>query len=128
MPVFKKKHYCIVCGAVSENIRCPLHKAEYDSRMKDKREKYFQALDDRRESSAKRGYGARWRKYRLTFLSRNPVCAICGMIATVVDHIIPHQGNYGLFWDYANHQALCKSCHDHKTVTADRRIKREKNV
>ena len=32
--------------------------------------------------------------------------------ATVVDHIIPHRGDMTLFWDSANWQPLCKSCHD----------------
>lgn len=36
--------------------------------------------------------------------------------ATVVDHIIPHEGNLELFWDENNIQSLCKSCHDRKTA------------
>ena len=39
--------------------------------------------------------------------------------ATVVDHIIPHRGDQKLFWDQNNWQALCKSCHDKKTLTED---------
>ena len=35
--------------------------------------------------------------------------------ATVVDHIIPHRGDKKLFWDERNWQALCESCHNHKT-------------
>ena len=35
--------------------------------------------------------------------------------ATVVDHIIPHRGDMKLFWDESNWQALCESCHNHKT-------------
>jgi 5-methylcytosine-specific restriction protein A len=34
----------------------------------------------------------------------------------VVDHIKPHKGDRGLFWELANHQALCKRCHDRKTA------------
>ena len=37
--------------------------------------------------------------------------------ATVVDHITPHQGNQNLFWDTNNWQALCKPCHDRKTLS-----------
>lgn len=34
-------------------------------------------------------------------------------MATVVDHKIPHKGDYGLFWDSENNwQSLCKRCHD----------------
>jgi predicted kinase len=37
----------------------------------------------------------------------------------VVDHIIPHKGDYELFWDEGNWQTLCKRCHDVKTATED---------
>ena len=37
-----------------------------------------------------------------------------------LDHIIPHRGDRRLFWDRNNWQALCKSCHDSKTMTEDR--------
>jgi 5-methylcytosine-specific restriction protein A len=40
--------------------------------------------------------------------------------ASVVDHIIPHRGDAELFWNESNWQSLCKSCHDHKTMTEDR--------
>ena len=33
-------------------------------------------------------------------------------MATIVDHKIPHRGNYELFWDSDNWQSLCKRCHD----------------
>lgn len=39
--------------------------------------------------------------------------------ATVVDHIKPHRGDQRLFWDEDNWQALCKECHDRKTLTED---------
>jgi 5-methylcytosine-specific restriction protein A len=32
--------------------------------------------------------------------------------ATVVDHITPHRSDPKLFWDPANHQAICKPHHD----------------
>lgn len=41
--------------------------------------------------------------------------------ATVVDHIVPHRGDYYLMWSDNNWQALCKSCHDRKTGTEDSR-------
>lgn len=70
-----------------------------------------------RKSSAERGYGSRWQKYRAVFLTRNPLCAMhhkLGQIvpATVVDHITPHRGDQTLFWDKTNHQPLCESCHN----------------
>lgn len=80
--------------------------------------------DARRGSAAERGYDARWRRYRVEYLRLHPLCAECernGQItaASVVDHIKPHKGNVVSFWDPANHQPLCKPCHDHKTATDD---------
>ena len=72
-------------------------------------------------TTAQRGYGGKWQRYRLKFLERNVLCAMChaqGKVteATVVDHIVDHRGNQALFWDRANHQALCKPCHSVKTA------------
>jgi len=78
-----------------------------------------------RASASVRGYDGRWKKARTRFLKAHPLCVECqkqGRLtkATVVDHIIPHRGDAKLFWDEANWQPLCKSCHDHKTMTKDR--------
>lgn len=75
--------------------------------------------DRYRQTSSQRGYDSRWRRYRGWFLAQHPVCARCGGIATVVDHIVPHKGDAALFWDSNNHQPLCKRCHDRKTVCED---------
>lgn len=80
--------------------------------------------DSKRGSAAQRGYDYRWKKYRLNFLRKNPLCFSClekGRIipSTRVDHIVPHKGNMKLFWDQKNHQALCESCHNRKTATSD---------
>ena len=73
--------------------------------------------DDRRGSSAERGYGAAWRRARLGHLARHPLCVQCereglSEAATVVDHIVPHRGDMALFWDSENWQSLCKPHHD----------------
>ena len=62
-------------------------------------------------------YNYQWQKASRQYLVESPLCVYClrmGGItpATVVDHIIPHKGDDELFWDTANWQALCKSCHD----------------
>ena len=80
--------------------------------------------DKERGTSYQRGYDAKWRKAREYFLSQNPLCVMCqqqGRItpANVVDHIQPHKGNQDLFWDEANWQALCQSCHNSKTAKED---------
>jgi 5-methylcytosine-specific restriction protein A len=77
-----------------------------------------------RGTTAERGYGGRWQRYRLQFLRTRPLCELCDargetVAACVVDHILPHKGNQDLFWDPRNHQPLCKRCHDTKTATED---------
>ncbi len=72
----------------------------------------------------RRLYGRRWNKYTKSFLALHPLCVYCALRnrdepATVVDHVIPHKGDVTLFWDVDNHQALCKRCHDRKTVLTD---------
>lgn len=69
------------------------------------------------KTTAERGYGGRWQKARETFLQHHPLCVYCereGRItaANVVDHKVPHRGDQALFWDQANWQPLCRSCHD----------------
>jgi|ERR1041385_994159 len=97
---------------------CPSHRRGYD---------------DRRGSSAERGYNAEWRKYRLWFLQQ-VVCSVCGRNhvlceecqrvedqdvtwkwSTVVDHIQPHRGDLELFFNHANHQGLCTPHHNAKS-------------
>ena len=78
-----------------------------------------------RASASVRVYDGRWKKARIRFLKAHPLCEECkkqGRLvkATVVDHIVPHRGDAKLFWDEGNWQSLCKSCHDHKTMTEDR--------
>jgi len=80
--------------------------------------------DQRRESSAKRGYGYKWQKARKAFLLDHPLCVVCqnqGRVtaATDVDHIVPHRGDQDLFWDKTNWQALCHSHHSEKTARED---------
>lgn len=81
---------------------------------------HLQASHDRqRGSAASRGYGRRWQRARRQFLLEHPVCQCddpdCQRPATEVDHIKGHRGDYDLFWDEANWQALTKECHSRKT-------------
>ena len=76
------------------------------------------------ESARKRGYTWQWEKARAAFLAEHPLCRRCGdagvtTAATVVDHVTPHAGDTGLFWDRSNWQPLCRRCHDVKTATED---------
>ena len=68
------------------------------------------------KTTAERGYGGRWQRYRKQFLYQHPLCVYCleqnrVTAATVVDHIEPHRGDQELFWNTENHQSLCQSCH-----------------
>ena len=67
-------------------------------------------------------YDRQWRKARLEHLRNCPWCVECAktdryISATDVDHIEPHRGDKRLFWDRANWQSLCKSCHSKKTAS-----------
>lgn len=77
--------------------------------------------DSRRGTSAERGYGHKWRRERLAYLGKHPLCVAClkeGVVraGNEVDHIVPHRGDSGLFWDVSNWQTLCKSHHSQKTA------------
>lgn len=66
----------------------------------------------------------RWEKERAAFLRAHPLCAECGRqgrtrAASQVDHIWPHRGDPGLFWDQGNWQSLCAACHSRKTAAED---------
>ena len=72
-------------------------------------------------TASQRGYNAKWQRYRASYLAKHPLCESCMLTgrttaATVVDHITPHKGDLDLFNAAANHQALCKPCHDSKTA------------
>ena len=69
-----------------------------------------------RANAARRGYDHQWRKASKAFLALNPYCAIrgegCTILATLVDHVIPHRGDMELFWRDGNWQGLCDHCHN----------------
>lgn len=101
------------CPELTRERFCEKHKQQDRKRV-----------DERRGSAHERGYSYRWQKYRENYLKQHPLCVKCLeegkiTIATVVDHITPHKGDIVLFWRVENHQALCKRCHDIKTVKED---------
>ena len=64
---------------------------------------------------------ASWRKARAAYLAEHPLCVECQrkgrlVAATVVDHIIPHRGDEGRFWERSNWASLCVRCHTVKTA------------
>ena len=97
---------------------CPqlTHETYCDTHRKAHSKRYERSRPNRNA----RGYNYRWRKERIAFLNRHPLCVEClkhdvVTKATEVDHIVPHKGNQELFWNSENWQALCKSCHSAKT-------------
>ena len=71
-----------------------------------------------------RGYTYRWQKLRDRFIRQHPYCEECFrkgklVMATDVDHIIPHRGDQRLLYDEANLQSLCHECHSRKTARED---------
>jgi 5-methylcytosine-specific restriction protein A len=100
------------CRTLTETGRCELHTEQQRS------------YDRERGSAHARGYTRRWTSARNAFLITNPWCFECARRnrhepATCVDHIIPHRGDHDLFWDEANWQPLCTSCHSEKTARED---------
>ncbi|CDH01732.1 HNH endonuclease signature motif containing protein [Xenorhabdus bovienii] len=107
----------------------PLKRCSYPSckqRVKSGRcEEHRREQNRQRGTRTERGYSNRWSRYRLMYLKTHPLCMHClkqncYMPATIVDHIIPIQGEADvLFWPASNHQALCQTCHNRKTVQTD---------
>jgi 5-methylcytosine-specific restriction protein A len=88
----------------------------------------YREQDSRRESSARRGYDAIWRKLRLIKLNASPLCEEhlkrnVVVEAAEVDHIIPIR-NGGARLDLTNLQSLCKPCHSQKTIKESVRAKK----
>ena len=64
---------------------------------------------------------SRWQKIRQKILGRGPTCDICMcqhkvLPATDVDHIFPHRGNPGDFYDLDNMWSICRRHHMQKTA------------
>ena len=72
-------------------------------------------------SNRQRTSSYHWRKLRLSILERDKfTCQSCGLITTVleVDHIEPNSDNN----DKSNLQALCRPCHEEKTLRENKRV------
>jgi 5-methylcytosine-specific restriction protein A len=63
-----------------------------------------------------------WRAASRAFLAEpgNSVCAYCRLaLATLVDHVIAHKGDEGLFWDRANWRPCCLRCNSSKAAQVE---------
>lgn len=126
--MFHRKTICkhAGCGKVvqiHEGLYCAEHRryvrsdvlASNDSRAKSKEKRTKNPL-----------YNHRWEKSRKAHLMVNPLCVQCKaagkiVMAKVVDHIVPHGDDLGLFWDMNNWQSLCTRCHAMKSNEERRR-------
>lgn len=76
------------------------------------------AADVRRGSARERGYNSRWDKAAAGHRSNSPLCRYCEVLmevvepATLVDHLYPHHGDQGVFWNRTYWISCCKPCHD----------------
>ncbi len=55
---------------------------------------------------------ARWQRLREAVLSANPLCAVCGHVATEAHHIELAARREDLFFERANIMSLCEACHE----------------
>lgn len=95
--------------------RCPTHEVRENK-----------VREEQRGTAHERGYDSKWKKARVFYLRRHPLCVNClkegrTVPARVVDHIVAHNGDQTLFWDSNNWQALCDftspfNCHGTKTA------------
>lgn len=80
-----------------------------------------QRQPDTRPSSRERGYSTAWDKASRAYRREHPLCVAClarGIVkpSEHTDHVVPHEGDEGRFWDVGNWQALCAACHTRKTI------------
>lgn len=110
---------CLVTGCPNRvaSGRCETHRLEAAKES-----------DARRPNSTQRGYDYKWAAKARAYLSEHRECVgpACMSLpwwnrpaATQVDHIdgLGPLGPHG--YDDSNLQALCDSCHSHKTATVD---------
>lgn len=107
---YVRKQLCSHSGckeyAVAGSVYCEKHQRPPRITVEDNRSK-FRFM-----------YNAAWKKASRAWLMlpEHHWCEMClqrGKYtpADTVHHKIEHEGNWELFWDRSNWQALCKSCH-----------------
>ena len=112
---------CLVngCAELVKAGRCDAHARDRE-RQYDRRRPRSDALYD----------SAAWRRFRIAYLSRNPLCAAClaaGKVvpATEVDHVVNRRDG-GPDYEESNLQALCVRCHARKGARDGTRWRRRR--
>lgn len=93
-----------------------VHRASWEYLRDRYRRQQQRTYDAKRLSAAKRGYDRRWRRFRLWYLRRHPLCQWpgCNLPATQVDHVVSLEGG-GLHCDEGNSRGFCATHHSIKT-------------
>lgn len=101
---------------------CPVkvESGSYCARHKYKSKAFDKFRDNRQQlERSKFRSSASWRRLSAWTLRHEPLCRLCGLPATQVDHILPiSKGGPAL--DSSNLQPLCASCHSIKTRVENR--------
>ena len=101
------------CNELTTEKYCEKHKVEHEQIERDKNTRYEKS----RGSASSQGYDRNWRRVRLSYLKRNPLCEVCeskGIItpAILVHHIKPVKDYPELRLDKKNLMSLCNRCHE----------------
>lgn len=110
MPKLPPRNCCVpgcTLNAIAGKGRCVNHIRKMQTEYREKTNAMYKT--------------GRWGEKRRKHLDREPLCRICAQQgkmtpATEVDHIIPHKGDWKLFYDDSNLQSLCHKCHSRKTA------------
>lgn len=100
------------CRTLVASGRCAEHQRRRDARQ------YYPAPIAAWYSSAA------WRRLRAEVRREQPFCRPCRLagrksLSTQVDHVVKHHGDRALFFDKANLQGICASCHLRKTARGE---------
>ena len=71
----------------------------------------FKAPKAIKEDPLHRLSGGRWTAMASLYLRTHPMCAVCGMLAHEVHHILSRRDRPDLMYVWTNLQGLCKECH-----------------
>lgn len=112
---------CPGCARLTQETWCPIHKPQ---------------RAPRRESAAWHDWYSLpvWTDdLRPAQLLAEPFCRECARhgiraLATDVDHIRDHKGDWAMFTDRSNLQSLCHSCHSRKTMQDRWKTRRKKRM
>ena len=102
------------CNKLVDRGRCEAHQLLNAA----KKNAYYKNRD-KTDIARKWLYSRRYRGAAAKFKQDHPFCVECykqGIVkpGTILDHIIPHEGDEQLFWDVNNWQHLCNDCHEEK--------------